>query len=207
MTVILHLVRHGQSTWNLEGRLQGQTMSVPLTDLGRRQAAAAVTHLSRYSLAAVWSSDQWRALHTAQLIAAPHHLDVTATALLREQALGDLEGRLIRELGEGWAPEGQFSGEVAPDGGESLQQVHQRMLRLCDALGSQFGDGDEVALISHGDTLRVLLAVLAGRDHHHIDWVPVDNCEVLTRTLPTSRPSADRTNASHPSADRTSTGC
>ena len=186
--MILHLLRHGQSTWNLEGRLQGQTMAVPLTELGRRQAAGAVTHLSQRPLSAVWISDQLRARQTAKLIAAPHGLDITVTVLLREQALGQLEGRLITALGAGLVPEGAFCTGVVRGGGESLQQVHQRMLRLCDSLGTQFGDADEVALVSHGDTLRVLLAVLAGRDQHKIGWVPVDNCQVLTRTLPPAPP-------------------
>ncbi|MGV8845946.1 histidine phosphatase family protein [Tessaracoccus sp.] len=180
--MILHLVRHGQSTWNAEGRLQGQTMEVPLTARGRQQATHAVVALSRRPLAAVWSSDQLRARDTAELIAAPHRMDVTCSSLLREQALGNLEGRLIAELGA-QVPENAFCTGVLRGGGESLQQVHHRMLRLCDSLATQFGDTDEVVLVSHGDTLRVLLAVLAGRDHHEIEWVPVQNCQVVTRTL------------------------
>ena len=181
--MILHLVRHGQSTWNEEGRLQGQIMDVPLTALGRRQATQAVAALSRRRLAAVWSSDQLRARHTADLIAAPHQLDVTLTSLLREQALGELEGRLISELDAGQLPEKAFCTEIVRGGGESLQRVHSRMLQLCGSLATQFGAADEVALVSHGDTLRVLLSVLAGRGHHKIEWVPVQNCQVLSRTL------------------------
>ena len=132
--MILHLIRHGQSTWNAEGRLQGQTMDVPLTDLGWRQAADAATNPGLHRLAAVWSSDQLRARQTAELIAAPHELDVTLTRLLREQALGRLEGTLIRDLREERVPEGMHISEVCRGGGESVQQVHQRMRRLSYAL-------------------------------------------------------------------------
>lgn len=180
--MILHLLRHGQSTWNLENRLQGQTIGVPLTEVGRRQAAEAATHLSTRRLSAVWSSDQRRASQTADLIAAPHRLTVTLTAQLREQAMGELEGRLLRDLDGLWAPEGRIPSTV-PKGGESLRQVHQRMVLLCGSLTACFSDTDEVALVSHGDTLRVLLSVLAGRTHDDIGWVPVENCQVLIRTL------------------------
>lgn len=179
--MILHLIRHGQSTWNAEGRLQGQTMDVPLTDLGWRQAADAATTLGLHRLAAVWSSDQLRARRTAELIAAPHGLRVTLTPLLREQALGELEGTLIRDLREEPVPEGMHVSEVCRGGGESFRQVHDRMLRLCDALDEQFNEADEVALISHGDTLRILMAVLDGQGHRKIEWIPVENCQALTR--------------------------
>lgn len=182
--MILHLIRHGQSTWNAEGRLQGQTMDVPLTGLGRRQAADAAGHLGPHRLAAVWSSDQLRARRTAEIIAKPHGLGVTLTPLLREQALGELEGTLIRDLREEPVPEDVHISEVCWGGGESVQQVHSRMLRLCDALDQQFDETDEVALVSHGDALRILMAVLEGRGHRDVDWVPVENCQALTRCRP-----------------------
>ncbi|MGO1384053.1 MAG: histidine phosphatase family protein [Arachnia sp.] len=180
--MLLHLLRHGQSTWNLENRLQGQTMEVPLTEAGRKQAAGAAAHLSTRRLSAVWSSDQLRASHTADIVAAPHGLAVTLTAQLREQSLGELEGRLLRDLDGMWAPGGRIP-HVVPTGGESLRDVHQRMVLLCDSLRACFGDTDEVALVSHGDTLRVLFSVLAGRTHDNINWVAVENCKVVSRTL------------------------
>ena len=64
----LVLVRHGQSTWNLERRVQGQTMAVPLTDLGREQARHAADEVARLVAAGtvVLSSDQLRAWQTAR---------------------------------------------------------------------------------------------------------------------------------------------
>ena len=191
--MILHLVRHGESTWNLEGRLQGQVMDVPLTPEGRRQAAAAAKRLSKHRLAAVWSSDQARALESAWAIAAPHGLEVVPTALLREQALGDLEGRLTTELQALPSPEGKHISEVPPGGAasETMQQVHERLQRLNRALAAQFPDAAEVALVSHGDTIRILLSLLAGRGHREVDWVPVANGQVLTATLRSGTPSDD----------------
>lgn len=182
--MLLHLLRHGQSTWNVEGRLQGQTLHVPLTDMGREQAAAAADLLASRTIAGVWCSDQLRAIETARAVAGRHRLTPHQTPLLREQSLGNLEGRLTSELAPEPVPEGVDISEVAWGGGESLQQVHARMRVLVEELSVAFDPGAEVVLVSHGDTLRVLLALLDGRGHREVTWEPLANCEIITRTLP-----------------------
>ena len=182
--MILHLLRHGESTWNAQRRLQGQTMGVPLTELGRQQAQAAAAELASVPLAAVWSSDQVRAVQTADIIAAPHQLTPRLTPLLREQALGSLAGRLTSELTPEPVPEGQHISEVRWGGGESLADVAVRLRVLLDELRVAHAPDDQVVLVSHGDALRVLLALLDGRTHREVDWVPLPNCGVHVRNLP-----------------------
>jgi probable phosphoglycerate mutase len=167
----VHLVRHGQSTWNVERRLQGQTAHPPLTDLGREQARRAADRLWGID-APIVSSDLVRARETARIIAAGR--PVTLDARLREQALGDLEGRLTRDL-VAQPTEGEIS-EVRWGGGESLQDVYAR---LADFFAEQRGD---LILVTHGDTLRVALALLDGRTHHDVDWRQIPNGAVITRT-------------------------
>ncbi|MBO1030444.1 histidine phosphatase family protein [Tessaracoccus sp. SD287] len=179
--MILHLVRHGQSTWNAEGRLQGQTMDVPLTELGLAQARDAAVRLAGTTLTAILTSDQLRARQTAELLAEPHGLIPQATPLLREQALGELEGRLTSELMPQPVPAGLDMAEVAWGGGESLADVYQRLQRLLAELRTRFDRHGRVMLVSHGDTLRVLLALLEGRTHREIAWSPITNCAVITR--------------------------
>lgn len=179
--MILHLVRHGQSTWNAEGRLQGQTMDVPLTELGLAQARDAAGTLAHTTLTAILTSDQLRARQTAELLAKPHGLVPEATPLLREQALGELEGRLTRELTPEPVPVGLDIAEVAWGGGESLADVYRRLQCLLAELGARFDPHEQVMLVSHGDTLRVLVALLEGRTHREVDWTPITNCAVITR--------------------------
>lgn len=181
--MILHLVRHGQSTWNLERRLQGQRLDVPLTDLGRRQAAEVARALAGVRLAEVLSSDQLRAMQTAEVIAAVARVRVTPTTLLREQALGALEGLRYDELTEEPVPEGLHISEVRWGGGESVADVHARLTTFVDELRGTHARDAELALVSHGDTLRVLLAVLAGRGHRDVDWVEFGNGQVVTRAV------------------------
>lgn len=181
--MILHLLRHGQSTWNLEKRLQGQTLHVPLTELGISQAEQARDRLTAHRLTAVWSSDQVRALQTAQIVASPHGLPVTQTPRLREQGLGELEGRYYSELRPEHTPEGMHISEVRWGGGESVADVAQRLHPLLDELGGRYGQADEVLLVSHGDTLSVLLAILDGRSHRDIEWPSWGNGHIESRTL------------------------
>ena len=103
--------------WNVEGRLQGQTMDVPLTETGFIEAAHAAAELMDRPLRAVRTSDQLRAVQTANLVAARHDLTPEPTVLLREQSLGELEGRLASELTEQPVPDGQDISEVRWGGG------------------------------------------------------------------------------------------
>lgn len=176
--------------WNVEGRLQGQTMDVPLTETGFIEAAHAAGELRDRPLTAVISSDQLRARQTANVVASKHDLDPQTTPLLREQSLGTLEGRRTSELSEQPVPEGMDISEVRWGGGESIADVHLRMQGLVKDLGAQFTDDDEVALISHGDAIRVLLAVLDGRGHRDVEWAPFGTGTVHTcsRDIATGTP-------------------
>lgn len=178
----LVLVRHGQSIWNLEGRLQGQTMDIPLTDLGREQAAQAAEQVAGLvSDAVLVSSDQTRAVQTARIIADRIGVEPVTTELAREHNFGDLEGRRRDELHPEPVPAGQHISEIAWGGGESVQQLYARCERLLEHLR---GLGrDEVVLVSHGDALRVLLGVIDGTGHRDVEWRPITNGEVITRSL------------------------
>ncbi|GAB3757929.1 hypothetical protein GCM10027599_24630 [Yimella radicis] len=176
----VHLVRHGRSTWNEQGRIQGQTPHPPLTELGRTQALAAARTL-RAAIGAqsaqIVSSDLVRAQQTAQIIGAALDLPVRTDVRLREQGLGEMEGRLARELTAQPAPEGVPVEEVRWGGGESLLDVHRRLSALMAELAT--APTEHLVLVTHGDTLRMALAVLAGRTHRQLDWdLAVDNGSV-----------------------------
>lgn len=158
-------------------------MDVPLTDLGREQAAQARDELADVPLTAMWASDQLRALETARIVASAHALDVRPEPLLREHCFGELEGRLTTELEEQPVPEGQHISEIAWGGGESTADVYQRMLRLIELLRAEFGPRDHVALVSHGDAIRILVAALEERGHRSVEYFKVYNGSVHPRRL------------------------
>lgn len=155
----LLLVRHGQSEWNAAGRMQGQTAHVPLTELGHRQAEAAARELARLRPGALVSSDLTRAVQTAEHCARATGLEVTTTAALREQGYGVLEGRPSREL---WDVVDWTDPQWAAEGGESLAQLHGRVADYLGALRRR-PPAEVVALVTHGDTIRAVQAVVAGK--------------------------------------------
>lgn len=146
MTELL-LVRHGQSTWNAAGRVQGQTMSPELTDLGRRQAAAVAVRLLDRRPRRLVTSDLVRARQSAQIIGEVLGLEPEADPLLRERHYGTWQGgplddavRVARSLADH---------ERLPHG-ESLVDVRRRWQRLVAGLR---GSPGPVVVVSHGNLI------------------------------------------------------
>lgn len=128
----LLLVRHGETRANREGRSQGRSDGV-LTRVGREQARRLGQALAREPLAAVYSSPLRRAAATARAIAGPRGLRVQVDARLAEMDVGQLDGLTGAEMQQRWPDflRVWFSDDVAslsmPGGGESLQQVQDRL--------------------------------------------------------------------------------
>ncbi|MBO1756753.1 histidine phosphatase family protein [Allobranchiibius sp. CTAmp26] len=183
----VHLVRHGESTWNLAHRVQGQTVHPDLTPLGRTQAAVAAQTLLRRvdGRVVLWSSDLLRAARTAQLIGHALRVPVQYDEALREQHLGTMEGRTVDELHAEPTPAGQHVSEVRWAGGESTQDVAARFRRFAAReLRATSPRVRDLVIVSHGDTIRVARAVLAGRGHRDVEWDPIENGSVHTVEVP-----------------------
>jgi probable phosphoglycerate mutase len=154
----LLLVRHGQSEWNAAGLLQGQTPDVPLTELGHAQAAAAAAELAELRPGALLSSDLLRAVQTAEHCARATGLPLVTVPALREQGYGELEGRPSREL---WDVVDWTDPHWSAPGGESLAELHARVQAFVKELTAE-PPADVIALVTHGDTIRAVQAVVAG---------------------------------------------
>jgi broad specificity phosphatase PhoE len=180
----LLLVRHGQSEWNAAGRMQGQTVHVPLTELGHRQAAQAAAELAALigqgrGPGALFSSDLRRALQTAEHCSAATGLPVRTTPALREQGYGVLEGRPSREL---WDVVDWADPDWAAEGGESLVELHTRVGSFLDGLRAA-PPAEVVALVTHGDTIRAAQAVAAGLGPAELPAVTPHNGTVIVLEL------------------------
>jgi len=182
---VLHLVRHGESTWNVERRVQGGRHEPPLTDLGRNQAsraAAVLADLAGDRAGLILASDQQRAVQTAEIIGATIGLRPISTPLLREQGWGSLEGltttRALAELTgvELTNPNFRWAG-----GGESTNDVLARVTELLEsAVVTELPSDAEAILVSHGDTIRVMVAHLLGEDLAYAPWRQFENGSVTT---------------------------
>ena len=160
MSFPIHLVRHGQSQWNLERRVQGQSMHVPLTPLGEQQAKDAALLLADSGARVVYTSDLRRAVQTAEHIAVQLAAALILDPDLRERSLGEYEGQRCDDAfaaaGTAWEEPGW-----RPPGGESLHDVRIRVQRFLDRLRRD-ADGSPVVVVTHGETAGIVLALLRG---------------------------------------------
>ncbi|MDP9303317.1 MAG: histidine phosphatase family protein [Actinomycetota bacterium] len=179
MTKLL-LVRHGETDWNRDGRWQGGS-DTRLNDLGREQARALAEQLDG-EIDVLYSSDLARARETAEIVAAKLGLEVRLDPRLRERGFGSWEGLTTIEIEERFADAHRrwLAGDGAgADDAEAFEDFSARVEDfLSDVL--RLHPGEEVLVISHGGSIRVIHAVAAGvdyvRDHRLIPGVP--NCSV-----------------------------
>ncbi|MCC8027301.1 MAG: histidine phosphatase family protein [Clostridium sp.] len=150
----LYIIRHGQTDWNVAGKIQGRR-DIPLNAQGRLQAQALAAGMAKRPVTAVFSSPQRRALETAQAIAKPLNLTVRQLPQLVEISYGAWEGKTAREilaadheLYEAWW---KHPATVAPPGGETLGQVDGRCIQAWEHIRTCM-TGD-TAVVSHGSTL------------------------------------------------------
>jgi broad specificity phosphatase PhoE len=165
----LLLIRHGQSVANTEGRLQGQFDS-PLTELGRDQARALARRLARedWSLSAIYASDLSRAAETAEILAATLSVPLAFDKRLREYDVGVLTGMIWAEIEslhpDIWQALHQSQGWEHIPGEEGTETFRIRLAAVLSDIQSGHEDGENVALVSHGGSLGMLLIHLLGMD-------------------------------------------
>lgn len=160
------VVRHGESTWNADGRYQGQT-DVPLSHIGILQAATLAERLTGQSFAAVYSSDLLRASQTAQTVAerlagAP---TVQLDPGLREINVGELSGLVISDIRAKY-PDYLTALQADPwatrrPGGESMEDLFTRCGDAFHAIRARH-PGQRVLVFTHGGVVRVAVGLALG---------------------------------------------
>ena len=162
----LWLVRHGQSAWNVAGRIQGQSSRAgSLTAAGRDQAELAARQLARLApgARAVVASDLARTAETAAIIAGRLGLPLEFDPRLREQDLGRLEG--TRSVaGDGpWGRPGDVIDQFwddpyrRPPGGETVAELYRRVHGALRGLAGA-RPGTDLIVVTHGGPVRVATA-------------------------------------------------
>jgi uncharacterized phosphatase len=183
VALTVHLVRHGETDWNLQTRIQGST-DIPLNDTGREQAREAAAALAELPVGAIIASDLSRARETAEIIAAPHHLGVLLDPRLRERGFGVLEGRLNAEAAETFGPEWRARLDFSEGGVPRAESTAMHYARVADFFDSLRANppAEEMIVVSHGGTVRRALSYARG-GYGPERWEPVPNASVHTITL------------------------
>ena len=163
---ILLLVRHAL-TEATGTRLSGWTPGVHLSERGREQARGLVERLAPVRIVALYSSPLERCRETAEPLAAARRLEVRDTEDIGEVRYGDWTGRTLAQLSKTrlWRSVQATPSTVRFPGGETLLEVQQRAVRQAADIATAHPRG-VVALVSHGDVIRLLLAHFAGL---HVD--------------------------------------
>jgi probable phosphoglycerate mutase len=182
----LYLVRHGQSQWNVQRRIQGQSAGIDLTELGHRQAAETAARLRDSGATRVISSDLTRAVQTAGPIAAALGVDVQLAPGLREHSMGMLEGSYSEEVWKSHPEVVWTDADHRFEGGETRREVYERVAAtLIQVL--EFASPQPTVLVSHGDAIRQALAWLSGEPADALAWRDVANGSITTVTIRSGR--------------------
>ena len=154
----LFVIRHGETAWNVEQRIQGQ-LDIPLNDTGRWQAARLAQALAGEGIQAIYSSDLSRAAETAAPLARAAGLKLTTDTYLRERGFGHFEGATFKEIEERWPEDAlrwrRREPDFGPGGGERLSDFYARSVAAATRLAARH-PGQTVALVAHGGVLDCL---------------------------------------------------
>lgn len=179
---ILIIVRHGQSTWNLENRFTGD-VDVDLTPLGEEEARTAGRLLKGYHFDKAYTSVLKRAVRSLDIILKETgnlHVPVIRTAALNERKYGDLQGLNKAETEKQYGAKQilmwRRSYDVAPPNGESLKNTYDRVVPYyTKEIEPALKKGDSVLVVAHGNSLRSLMMYL-----EHISREEIVNLNLAT---------------------------
>jgi probable phosphoglycerate mutase len=183
----LCIVRHGETDWNAQRRIQGQT-DIPLNDTGRQQALAAAQGLADLPFAAIYSSDLQRAHDTATAAAELLKLPVQSEPGLRERHYGEFQGLTQDDI----KARADFDRYITRDtsfafgNGESLAIFAERIKSTLNDL-AQRHIGENVLVFAHGGVLDVIYRIATHRPletprdfpipNAALNWVEIGNPE------------------------------
>lgn len=176
----LIVVRHGETPWNREKRMQGTT-DTPLSDVGQAQARALGRRLAGREFAALYASDLSRARDTASIIAEHTGRQLVVDSRLRERRFGVFEGLTAGEIRERFPEEYARFASRDPDyevpGGECARRFAERCLGCLSEIAGRH-HGQEIVVVTHGLVLDSLYRAAEGLSHGEARPVPLINASL-----------------------------
>jgi probable phosphoglycerate mutase len=171
------VVRHGETVWNVEARLQGHGDSA-LTPLGIRQSEAVAGRLAGEQFDALYSSDLPRALATAQTIARRSGHRILTDPRLRERSFGLFEGLTRPQIAERFPDHYQRYLARDPDhvvpGGESRRDLYLRVTACLEDIAGQ-RPGQRIVVVAHGGVLAAMFRRALSKDLEDTLSIPLVN--------------------------------
>ena len=169
----IYTARHGQTSWNKEGRMQGH-VDIPLDETGIIQAHKLSERFKDIKIGKIYSSDLGRALETATIINKHHNIEITVETDLREISYGQFEGRLVSEIG-GQMLKFLKAGRGIP-GGEGPDEFFARVHSCLDKIIA--ANDEDVLIVGHGGTIKSILCYFFGLSTEHFTSIGIGNTSV-----------------------------
>ena len=160
----LLLIRHGENDFVKKGRLPGRTPGLHLNQRGQEQAAALAETLKKLPLRAIYASPLERAVETAGPLAQALGLEIQLRPGLQDTDVGEWQGQLLKDLRKLplWKQVQSRPSEVRFPGGESFQELHERLIGEIESLRVAHKPKDLLALVFHCDPIKLVLAHYIG---------------------------------------------
>ncbi|WP_410765961.1 histidine phosphatase family protein [Haloferax sp. DFSO60] len=165
----LLLARHGETTWNRAGRVQGWAPT-SLTDRGQAQVQALATHVAtNYEIDRVISSDLERAQETARPLVSELDIEPAFDPSWRERDVGSLQGLLADDLFRTYPQYalnqvGAPAARERPPSGESIIDTQRRVITAFEGLSASLEADETAVVVTHGGPIRLILGKLHGLD-------------------------------------------
>ena len=173
----IYYVRHGQTDWNLDKKMQGGQTERNLNETGIEQANETKRRLKNIKYDIVIRSPMNRAKETTEIIIEGKDIPIIIDERLRERKLGELEGNPITPECEKkiW----DYNLNIDLKGGETLLEFEKRIIDCIKDIKEKYND-KTVLIIAHGGVAKVLKAYLYGRpDSNNLDEYGMENCEII----------------------------
>src|SRR5712692_5288239 len=189
MTQILFLIRHGETTWNVEHRLPGQLPGIELTEVGREQAKRLSEALAVLPLSAIISSPSERAVETAEYLAQGRGLTIQLEPDLMDIELGHWSGQNRDELFKRDPVWTAFvrNPTVGPEDVETLPALERRAVAAVERWLKKESTGAYPAFVTHDDVIRVLIAHYIGLEVGRARSLIIENASVSVVVVETDR--------------------
>jgi broad specificity phosphatase PhoE len=183
----LLLIRHSQTKLHQVSRFWGST-DVELSDTGIKQAGQLRDRLAGFKIDLFYASPLARTMKTAEIIAASHKAKILPIPDLRECSFGYAEGLTFEEISQKFPVLAQNlinRKSVAFPGGESLEQLNERVLAFLESL-KELPPEVTVAIVSHNGPLRLMVCDLLGLEIEHwyqmrVDLASLSIVDIYTR--------------------------
>ncbi|WP_312501030.1 histidine phosphatase family protein [Lacrimispora sp.] len=178
----IYLIRHGQTDWNIQGRIQG-SHDIPLNETGRSQAELLAKGMDSRPVSRIFSSTLTRAMETAERISSRQKVEIYSMPQLIEVEFGKWEGMTWDEIMEAYPKEYKLwtlsPDEASPPGGETQDQVISRCVLAVGEILRITGGREDVAIVSHGATIAYIVSYMM-RNHPEVESIIVENASITT---------------------------